>query len=860
VSKGKIIKHIDEGKYLIEQGLATNKIQEEISRLSDRIAELAVSIPNAKVEQIQASDAVDSKTQEINSAIDDLQAGDETARARLKTLQTELVRLGSTLRLANLKVSQLIAENLSLLKRRGQLEAVPEGRVLEAWCADYTLDLTGDVGLVDINDEGGNGLVIQPGYAGEGAYNADRDGALFPNVAQTGPQLYFNAAILPGVQKYLPRYRVGTITRLQVDLCDVILDQATSSAQNLPINKTDTLTDIPIVYMDCDGSAFSEGDRVIVRFTANGPLVVGFESEPVPCTLFGFVFEPAKYDGVIGPSLTAVEVNYGEPFESGGTPINDPLGTEGGPNSAWTATPEASDLTIERGKARNYGNKNWFNKDKLVLSWHGPPGIATRMDQLDLSPNNFQADWSPGPQVFHDLTPILDLSQEAEAGAFDNVFGASVYTDVADQRWLVVVAGDTTWETGQTFKVFRIAVDAALQTSGTLELLHETTLANGMAYQSHFYFSDSGKKAVCTIVGDLSDDDNLHIDLLRYDVDSGFTTEKIWDRSVPIGSRTTTDTYNVERDPPPPSTTITTGTLDMSESTDPHYVPIYCEYVGDREVIAYESRPGSTAMLDAEFREDQQTGIGIEQTGSRVTSQSDSGVFQVVTSDSNVLFSESEANNISTNLQMDLLNGVNGDPGHFNVTNTESAKIGGIRWAENLLAIDVRFGFCAAVVGGYTYSLSESISDTWDAMIDNGGTLPASGTITSDPMAEVVEVWISGAKVKEIEGLSQPSPIAHASYSSDVANQVASGGSHTDGPIDVFPQMPLAIGSKYLLTAAAYRTGPHSICSMAMNYPTSSSTRKAIIYNQVSGYLDPVNQILDRNEIDGYLLCSVGLV
>ena len=71
-----------------------------------------------------------------------------------------MIQLQATARMAQLRVSDLIAENLSVLKRRSQLEAVPEGREFEAWCADYTMDLSGEVGLVDVNDEGGKGVII----------------------------------------------------------------------------------------------------------------------------------------------------------------------------------------------------------------------------------------------------------------------------------------------------------------------------------------------------------------------------------------------------------------------------------------------------------------------------------------------------------------------------------------------------------------------------------------------------------------------------------------------------------------------------------------------------------------------------
>src|SRR5690606_3124285 len=129
------------------------------------------------------------------------------------------------------------------------------------------------------------GVVIQPGFEGAAAYAPARDGALFPGLGQSGIQIYFNAAILPGVQKWQPRYRVGVISNIENDSCTVTLDDAKSSAQGLDINREKVLTGVPIQYMDCNGNAFEDDDRVVVRFTQNGPLVVGFESEPKRCDL-----------------------------------------------------------------------------------------------------------------------------------------------------------------------------------------------------------------------------------------------------------------------------------------------------------------------------------------------------------------------------------------------------------------------------------------------------------------------------------------------------------------------------------------------------------------------------------------------
>lgn len=888
MSKGVILGHLGEGRYLVRQELAIQRIKDEITRLSERIAKLATDLPAAQVALIEAEDAVKDVARKIDLLIPDYRAGVDGARKQIVDLQRELVPLQSAARQAQIKVSDLTAENLAALKRRNLLQSIPEGRELEAWCADYTLDLSGTVGLVDVNDEGGQGVIIQPGFNGAADYDRRRDGALFPALAQTGIQTYFNAALLPGVQKWLPRYRVGVITSISGDVCNVTLDAAASSAQALPINVKDVLAEVPILYMDCDGAAFQTGDRVLVRFTQSGPLIVGFEREPVPCSLFGFVFEPARYAGVQGTNYTAVKETYGKPFDDVNGPINYPLGTVSGTDSAWTALPNGGQLFIERGKARNYGNKNWFNSDKLVLSWSGPPGRAHRLDQYDPDFSGFKRVWKTRPYVFHDLDIILDLTTEAAAGDFDHVLGAAVHTDIEGSRWLIVVASDNEFIPldvrdslpGQTFKVFRVAVDGNMQPTGAPEFLHQYTMPVEMMYQSHFYFSEDGTKAVCTIVGDLLDPDNLHIDLLRYDLQSGFSVEQIWSRAQPIGSRSRTSTWAQENNTGTGGLLTKTGTLTVNYQAAPHSVPIYCDFVGNDEVIAYEVRPAVNSNVSArydfeegsfDYSREHPAPIS-EWSGSRSASEARSAPFSVVTSAGRVLFQMPFTPQENSNFQYDYFsvatvsgsdaNGSFVQPGYgtFTLSNSVTAQVGGIDWEENLLAIDIRFEFCAVAYGGYDYDLNESISTSSDNPDFSTGGVQASGSISGNEIVEVVEVWMGGSLHQREEALRLAGPIEISAYSQDPIAVTGINASNESVQETVYPELPLKIGSPYLLTAAGYRSGVHAISSVGMNYRTSSTTRKPILLQHVSGYQDPVDEILERNLVDGYLLCSVGLV
>lgn len=155
-----------------------------------------------------------------------------------------------------------------------------------AWCTTFTEDGAGTVATIDINGES-NLTLIAP----EARPWAPADGVMTMPHVMSPEQAYFNTAIFPGWQKHKPQYRWGTITGLDYDedTADVALAPATSSAQNLNINKFTNLTGIPVQYMSCNSRAFEIGSRCVVQFTPGalaGDLdakVIGFLDNPRPC-------------------------------------------------------------------------------------------------------------------------------------------------------------------------------------------------------------------------------------------------------------------------------------------------------------------------------------------------------------------------------------------------------------------------------------------------------------------------------------------------------------------------------------------------------------------------------------------------
>ena len=181
------------------------------------------------------------------------------------------------------KLDQLKMRRQGVQEAKDMLDSVPERVYVQSWCVDATEEATGDVETIEINAEPGEILVAQ------GAMKpTPTSGAIVAREAQSGPQAYYNAAILPGVQKWLPTFRLATITALDytTNKASIELLQARSDEQALPINLNTNIVGVPVLYMDCDSAAFKIGDVVVVKFQAQdwaNPIIIGFRKEPRKC-------------------------------------------------------------------------------------------------------------------------------------------------------------------------------------------------------------------------------------------------------------------------------------------------------------------------------------------------------------------------------------------------------------------------------------------------------------------------------------------------------------------------------------------------------------------------------------------------
>jgi len=292
MGKGTISDNLSKGQYDVNFDYGSAAIASRIARLQSQIAQIDADIAAQNV-KLSESAAVESALEsDLNAAIVAYRtATPETVAELRKTVDDATIALleqKTDTEEFRVRIDIFTMQKASMENRLDYLTNVQTTETKTIWCADYTYDATGDVETIEIKGEQPQTLIAPgaPAYTLAAGAMTTRD-ALSPEAS------FLNVAILPGWQKYTPTYRVGAITSIDRlnDLCDVDLDDATSSAQGLDINQTSTLEDVPIVYMNCNSKAFRVFDRVVVKFESQNwdtPKVVGFESNPNPCALGTF--------------------------------------------------------------------------------------------------------------------------------------------------------------------------------------------------------------------------------------------------------------------------------------------------------------------------------------------------------------------------------------------------------------------------------------------------------------------------------------------------------------------------------------------------------------------------------------------
>lgn len=293
MGRARILESLGEGRYTIE-----------IVEARER-ADVARQQAQARIAQLQAQ--VSALAPQISAAIAAFAAAVDEQNAAIAQYRQDMAQQGSsTINLSDTaeKVIAAAGERDKLQVEQRSLEvriradealvarinALPPLRQMQAWCADYTDDLSGDVATAEVPGEIGS-VIIKPGFENANQWIASSDGAIQPALAGTPASVFYNLAMQPGWQKWRPTYRTATITSIDGDTCSIALDAASSSQQGLNVNAQTSYSGVPILYMDCNGGAFEQGDRVLVAFAGNveGPTVVGFKSEPKMCNVMDYI-------------------------------------------------------------------------------------------------------------------------------------------------------------------------------------------------------------------------------------------------------------------------------------------------------------------------------------------------------------------------------------------------------------------------------------------------------------------------------------------------------------------------------------------------------------------------------------------
>jgi len=395
VAKAQIIDNLGSGYYTVRILFDTTNIDERILDLQTRQTEIVLNISDAEDRRDAAQDDYDAQVIALDSAITTYSADpSEQNKDAIRDETAKLIELVAPLRVAINKYNSLLAELGSITSSISTLSAAPDYIEVDAWCADYSLALSSYVGLIEIpSGQRKSFFVIYPdGAVGDAVYDSDRDGMLRQPWADSASATVYNLALLPAWQKWYPRYRIGAITDIDYgnDTCALTINACASddpAFQSLDLNHATSYTDVPINYLTCNSLAFSVGDSVVVEFfnqniddtdtnwDSTRVRVIGFTSNPQPCEAFGFLFVPVSDDAPYG---------WGDPYTSGGNPVNPPLGTVLSAGECWdSGVPLCVDSTkhafrlfdsssspsVEHGTEWKSGNDWWMYED-YVLSWN----------------------------------------------------------------------------------------------------------------------------------------------------------------------------------------------------------------------------------------------------------------------------------------------------------------------------------------------------------------------------------------------------------------------------------------------------------------------------------------------------------
>ena len=306
VGKGSITEEHGDAEYTVslDYGSAflnaeVAKLDQSVAQIDEDIVELEALLATFESELTPLQNALDSAISSLNFATTE---EERLERAKAVDAATAAIAVKSQeINTLKPQVAYLKIRRADLLQRKAYLEAQVTAESKRVWCADYTTDMTGVVSTIEVNGEQPQTL-IAPG----GGTPDLGDGDFRHRLSMSAAATFVNVAHLPAWQKWRPTYREGYLTIIdrENNTGTVILNVALSSAQDLDINQSLTLTDVPFRYLTCDHAAFDVGDDVLVQFDNqdwSSPRIIGFTHDPKTCGP-DYIWIPIGTDS---PELTA---------------------------------------------------------------------------------------------------------------------------------------------------------------------------------------------------------------------------------------------------------------------------------------------------------------------------------------------------------------------------------------------------------------------------------------------------------------------------------------------------------------------------------------------------------------------------
>lgn len=288
---------MDRGKALKDKAIA--ECDNLISALTANLAEYPpfITARENAIAQLQAALANAIAIYEFWVQVDPTRSETKDAAKGVNNILAEKLKSEGDLQALIARKNIVKGQLKAAQQRKAELQNVAAEVTQNIWCADYTLDKTGNINTIELPGEPST-VIVEPQSRPDDAPALLPPGDVVARELMRSEHVYLNAAILPGWQAYKPTYRRGIIMALDTvaNTATVGLVPAVSSAKDknyktLDINHRSpvTLTDVPVTYMSCNAAAFEVGDSVVIQFEGQDwtkPRVIGFVERPKPCTVF----------------------------------------------------------------------------------------------------------------------------------------------------------------------------------------------------------------------------------------------------------------------------------------------------------------------------------------------------------------------------------------------------------------------------------------------------------------------------------------------------------------------------------------------------------------------------------------------